>query len=85
MKKFLLAPALLLALAGCSGSTEEATKDVDWDTDRFTEVAQDELFDDWSYVKTIRDNVTGCQYILTYKDVVTPVLKEDGKPYCVKK
>ncbi|AYJ75796.1 hypothetical protein BSP18_162 [Bacillus phage BSP18] len=42
MKKFLLAPAPLLALAGCSGNTEEATKDVDWDTDWFTEVAQDE-------------------------------------------
>lgn len=85
MKKWLLAPALLLTLAGCSGNTEEATEDVDWDTGRFTEVSDDELFDGWGYFRTVQDNVTGCQYILTYKDVVTPVLKEDGKPYCVKK
>ncbi|AGY47426.1 hypothetical protein Grass_161 [Bacillus phage Grass] len=85
MKKLLLAPALLLALAGCSGNPEEATKDVDWDTGRFTEVSDDELFDGWGYLRIVQDNVTGCQYILTYKDVVTPVLKEDGKPYCVKK
>ncbi|UPI11912.1 hypothetical protein [Bacillus phage SBSphiJ3] len=85
MKKFLLAPALLLALVGCSGNTGEDTKNVNWDTGRFTEVSDDELFDGWGYLRTVQDNVTGCQYILTYKDVVTPVLKEDGKPYCVKK
>ncbi|QZA69903.1 hypothetical protein 278BB001_110 [Bacillus phage 278BB001] len=83
MKKWLLAPMLLLTLAGCSD--DGGGKDVDWDNGRFTEVSEDELFDDWSYIKVFQDNITGCQYILTYKDVVTPVLKEDGKPYCVKK
>ncbi|UPI12163.1 hypothetical protein [Bacillus phage SBSphiJ4] len=85
MKKLLLAPALLLALAGCSGNAREDTKDVDGDTERFTEVSEEGLFDNWYSAQVIQDNITGCQYILTSKEAITPVLKEDGKPYCVKK
>lgn len=85
MKKLLLAPALLLALAGCSGNASDTTKDGDWDTGRFTEVSEDKLFGGWYSTQVIQDNITGCQYILTTQEVITPVLKADGKPYCVKK
>ncbi|QZA69615.1 hypothetical protein 035JT004_117 [Bacillus phage 035JT004] len=84
MKKWLLAPMLLLALAGCSYDNNK-DKDDKWVSGRLVEVSKDYLFDRGIGTKVMQDTITGCQYILTPEDAVTPVLKEDGKPYCVKK
>ncbi|WCS68598.1 hypothetical protein Goe16_01840 [Bacillus phage vB_BsuM-Goe16] len=82
---FLLVSLLALALAGC-GKEEEQEKKL---PERFIEVSEDKgLFGDGAYFNgyVIQDELTGCQYLITEysgRNSSTPILKPDGKPYCV--
>ena len=86
MKKLLLLiPLLVLTLAGC-GKEEEQEKKL---PERFVEVSEDEgLFGSGAYFNgyVVQDKLTGCQYMVTEysgRTSSTPILKPDGKPYCV--
>lgn len=87
MKKLLLLiPLLALTLVGCGKEEEEQEKKL---PERFVEVSKDErLFGSGADIDgyVIQDRLTGCQYLITGYSVrtsSTPVLKPDGKPYCV--
>ncbi|ACI91087.1 gp34.55 [Bacillus phage SPO1] len=82
---FFLVPLLALTLSGCGGEEEE--KQEKKLPERLVEVSHDEVSEESDSIYTIQDKETGCQYLLIKRysggTAVSPILKPDGKPYCV--
>jgi len=89
MKNFLriaIAVMIVLTMAGCGEATREAAID---EKNVYFETLSEEKTHGTKRIVTLRHIETGCHYITIYSYTnsagvggVTPLLTEDGKPYC---